>query len=710
MSDAGLQSRYTILHRLAAGGMAEVYVGEMAATSGVRKQVVIKRILPDLAKDRAFVRMFLDEARVAATLQHPNIVQTHDVVEGTDGYFIAMEYLVGADVRSVGRALSRRKERFPVDIAIQILVGVLAGLHYAHQRVDHVGRPLEIVHRDVSPHNTFVTYDGAVKLLDFGVAKAASNVTRNDDGTIKGKVRYLSPEHCLGAPLDRRADLYSAGGMLYEMLTHARVHHGENPYATMRMIVNDPVVHPCRIRPDLPEELGAILMKALEKKRSRRYATALEMQQALESYCSSAGIFLSPIRLGAWLTDLLPPADRPLGAPAPAPAPAAAPLEDTEHAALSRQGKATVVKLKGKIGERFDGPAIGEQLAGVVVFDLEAVTQMTSFGIRGWLEMLRASRATELYFVRCPEAFLNQASMVRKMLGGGRIVSFYLPFVCPSDQREIKLKVNGDTARRLLEQGIVPDATCPADGAHRPRLDDDLALYQAFRDDFVAQPPRDVAKLDEDGEDAGPEVVKEIDEHGVRVRVSRDLDATTPWRRMLDGLEGHVTLDLHGSVAVDAAGVPKLVSGLERVAEDLRSLRVREAPLEVWREIHASPHLRPLATLVSLQVLGSCEEPMCSAFGVERLGVALAPEKRQRKFEMSPCRACHAELSPSPGQLLAVPGFSAAATPAPAPARREAVPAVTNSTAPTPKPAVELVERPEPSGCLPSWFHRSETP
>ncbi|MCA9569340.1 MAG: serine/threonine protein kinase, partial [Myxococcales bacterium] len=173
--------------------------------------------------------------------------------------------------------------------------------------VDHVGRPLEIVHRDVSPHNTFVTYDGAVKLLDFGVAKAASNVTRNDDGTIKGKVRYLSPEHCLGAPLDRRADLYSAGVMLYEMLTHARVHHGENPYATMRMIVNDPVVHPCRIRPDLPEELGAILMKALEKKRSRRYATALEMQQALESYCSSAGIFLSPIRLGAWLTDLLPP-------------------------------------------------------------------------------------------------------------------------------------------------------------------------------------------------------------------------------------------------------------------------------------------------------------------------------------------------------------------------------------------------------------------
>ena len=179
--------------------------------------MVIKRILPQLATKTDFVEMFLDEARIAATLQHPNVVQMYDVGVVDGNYFIAMEYLHGEDVRSLQRTLHRQDKRLPLEHALNIVIGVASGLHYAHEKVGFDGKPLEIVHRDVTPQNVIVTYDGAVKLLDFGIAKASNRFGETRFGTLKGKVPYMSPEQCRGEPLDRRSDIFSLGIMLYEL-------------------------------------------------------------------------------------------------------------------------------------------------------------------------------------------------------------------------------------------------------------------------------------------------------------------------------------------------------------------------------------------------------------------------------------------------------------------------------------------------------------
>ena len=195
--------------------MAEIFLARIRKMTGFQKMVVIKRILPQLAQNTEFVEMFLDEARIAATLEHPSIVQTYDVGVLDENFFIAMEYLHGEDVRSVMRMLRNRNLKLPIEVALHIVISACAGLHYAHEKVGFDGHPLEIVHRDVSPQNIIVTYEGGVKLLDFGIAKASNRLRETRFGTLKGKVPYMSPEQCRGEPLDRRSDIFSLGIMLY---------------------------------------------------------------------------------------------------------------------------------------------------------------------------------------------------------------------------------------------------------------------------------------------------------------------------------------------------------------------------------------------------------------------------------------------------------------------------------------------------------------
>jgi eukaryotic-like serine/threonine-protein kinase len=284
--------RYLVLKHLASGGMADVLLGRSDGIEGFERHVVLKRIRPEYARDSRFIRMFLDEARVAATLHHQHIVQVHDIGEAAGEYFIAMEYLHGEDVRSMLSAASKRRAHTPLGIAIAIVSAAAAGLHYAHERTGSDLRPLGIVHRDVSPSNILVGYDGAIKVVDFGIAKAAMRED-TQSGSLKGKISYMSPEQCKGATVDRRSDVYALGVVLYELATTVRLFKGENSYLVMEQIVRGKTAPPTVRRPDLPEELSDIIMRALAPDPAQRYATADHLRVALDELAASTGLTAS---------------------------------------------------------------------------------------------------------------------------------------------------------------------------------------------------------------------------------------------------------------------------------------------------------------------------------------------------------------------------------------------------------------------------------
>jgi serine/threonine protein kinase len=289
--------KYEILKRLATGGMAEIFLARVSGLPGFHKMVVIKRILPQLATKSDFIEMFLDEARIAATLQHPNVVQMYDVGVVDGNYFIAMEYLHGEDVRSLMKQIRHNGEKLPLEHALNIIIGIASGLHYAHEKVGFDGKPLHIVHRDVTPQNLIVTYEGGVKLLDFGIAKASNRFGETRFGTLKGKVPYMSPEQCRGEPLDRRSDVFSLGIMLYELTLGKRLYKGASDFEILKQIVEGTIVTPHELDPAYNPALERIVMRALEKDREQRYQTAREMQLDLETLVREARLYVSPIAL-----------------------------------------------------------------------------------------------------------------------------------------------------------------------------------------------------------------------------------------------------------------------------------------------------------------------------------------------------------------------------------------------------------------------------
>ena len=294
---------YELIERIACGGMAEIYLArELEGDGPAADNLVVKRILPNFAADRDLVVMFLDEQRVASTLIHPNIVRTYDVGDVDGEYFISMEYLDGKDVRSIAQLLRERKERLPLGLALSIVTQAAAGLHYAHEKRGMDLLPLNIVHRDVSPHNLLVTFDGVVKLLDFGVVQAANIQHNTKVGTIKGKVPYMSPEQCKGLDLDRRSDVFALGIVLYELTTGSRLYGvGNNDMAIMSRIVEEPLQPPSQRIAGYPAELERIVRKALEKKPEARYPDAEALKGDLEAFADSNDINLAPADLAHFM-------------------------------------------------------------------------------------------------------------------------------------------------------------------------------------------------------------------------------------------------------------------------------------------------------------------------------------------------------------------------------------------------------------------------
>lgn len=296
-------NNYAILARLAVGGMAEIFLARGTSTTGVERYCVLKRVLRERANDVHFVRMFLQEARLAAQLQHPNIAQVYDIGKLGESYFFTMEYVHGETVRALlQRARSLRRE-LPIATVMTVIAGAAAGLHHAHERIGPDRRPLGIVHRDVSPSNLMVSFEGAVKVVDFGVAKM-TDVGETRSGTVKGKISYLSPEQCRGTALDRRSDLFALGIVMWEMLTTDRLFKRGSDFENMNAIVNDPVPLPSQLRPNVPRELDAICLRLLEKHPDRRFQTGDELIEALEAAAPHIGAMPSPSGLGRFMREL----------------------------------------------------------------------------------------------------------------------------------------------------------------------------------------------------------------------------------------------------------------------------------------------------------------------------------------------------------------------------------------------------------------------
>lgn len=284
--EANILGKYRLIAELGHGGMAEVYLAVVQGPAGFNKLVVIKQIRPQLATDPEFLSMFLDEARLAARLSHPNVVQTNEVGQEGDRYFIAMEYLEGQPLNRVLHRIGR-DGGLTLSMHLRIIIDMLVGLHHAHELTDFDGTPLNVVHRDVTPHNVFVTYDGQVKVVDFGIAKAMNSSAETRLGVVKGKVAYMAPEQARGERVDRRADIFSAGVMLWEAATGRRLWKGIPDLTVLHRLINGDIPSPRDIDPEVPEGLEKIVMKALALRREDRYSTSVELATALEELLDS---------------------------------------------------------------------------------------------------------------------------------------------------------------------------------------------------------------------------------------------------------------------------------------------------------------------------------------------------------------------------------------------------------------------------------------
>lgn len=361
--------RYQLLKRLARGGMGEVWLARQAGMQGFEKLVVIKRILPHLAEDEEFVNMFLDEGKIAAKLNHSNIVNIFDLGQEGEYFFLAMEYLHGEDVRRIWKQAAKAGTALPPALACRIIADACAGLDFAHKRTDERGEPLNIVHRDISPHNIIVTFDGAVKVIDFGIARARGRLAHTATGALKGRFEYMSPEHAAGYDIDHRSDIFALGVVLWESLSGRRLFKRDSETATLLAVAQCQVPPPSELNADIPPELDAVLMKALAPKREDRFEDAAALRLALENWLVEARQPASSAHLGAFMRSLY--AERlekeaSLGHPV---------IEEVTH---SRTASQAATKIEPRAVTKVEPPPAPRSKAPMIVAGILAVAALTA--------------------------------------------------------------------------------------------------------------------------------------------------------------------------------------------------------------------------------------------------------------------------------------------------------------------------------------------
>jgi serine/threonine protein kinase len=295
--------KYALLERISVGGMAEVFKAKSFGVEGLEKILAIKRILPSMAEDQEFIEMFIDEAKICGQLNHANICQIFELGRVGDDHFIAMEFIWGKDLLQIQNRFRKLRVRIFPEMAAYIVAKLCQGLDYAHRKKDAAGRPLGIIHRDISPQNILVSYEGEVKIIDFGIAKAATRGSRTRAGVLKGKFGYMSPEQVRGLPLDHRSDLFAIGTILYELLISDRLFYGDSDFETLEKVRNVDVAPPSSVRLDVPLTLEKIIMKALARDVDERYQWASEMQDDLETFVASVFPRFATKQLSAWMRE-----------------------------------------------------------------------------------------------------------------------------------------------------------------------------------------------------------------------------------------------------------------------------------------------------------------------------------------------------------------------------------------------------------------------
>ena len=295
--------KYLLLERISVGGMAEVFKAKAFGVEGFEKIIAIKRILPSMAEDADFIQMFIDEAKICSQLNHANVCQVFELGKIQESHFIAMEYIWGKDLLQIQNRFRRLRKNMPLQMAAFIASKVCEGLDYAHRKKDANGKPLNIIHRDVSPQNIIVSYEGEAKVIDFGIAKAASRSSKTQAGVLKGKFGYMSPEQVGAKTLDRRADVFAIGTILYELLTNERLFLGESDFATLEKVRNVAVPPPAQVRQDIPEALNKIIMKALAKEVADRYQWASEMADDLQEFLAQNEPIYNSKQLSSWMRE-----------------------------------------------------------------------------------------------------------------------------------------------------------------------------------------------------------------------------------------------------------------------------------------------------------------------------------------------------------------------------------------------------------------------
>jgi tRNA A-37 threonylcarbamoyl transferase component Bud32 len=310
MSDSGQDrlpsqlGRYRVLRRLAQGGMAEIFLAEATDLPEVRRVAVLKRLLPEYARDEPMRALFLNEARVMASLNHPNVVQVLEVFRTDEELFIAMEHIEGEALATLVGAAQAAGHRLPLEESLQVIAGVLAGLDYVHERKGPDGRPMQLIHRDVTARNVLISYEGAVKLIDFGIARRANAIGVTTAGVVRGTIPYMSPEQARGQLLDRRSDLFSVGILLYELTVGRRLYDGDDNFEVLKRIIEAPVPSPAAASPGYPPLLDEVVGRALQKKPIDRFQSAAEMLSAIENVAAALGLPLSATPLKATMQSL----------------------------------------------------------------------------------------------------------------------------------------------------------------------------------------------------------------------------------------------------------------------------------------------------------------------------------------------------------------------------------------------------------------------
>lgn len=304
MPEKAQTGQYYLLERISQGGMAEIYKGLAYDLAGIKKTVCIKKIMPHIAASREFIDMLIDEAKIAVNLNHGNIAQIYDLGKAGEDYFIVMEYVEGQTLSKIFKKAVRTGQKIPVSLICHIIAEVANGLNYMHRKTDEAGTALNIIHRDISPQNIMVSLSGTVKIIDFGIAKAAVKVGHTESGIVKGKFAYMSPEQAKGDPLDHRSDIFSLGILFHELLTGARLFKGPNNKETLKNVKRAKVTPPSKIDPNLPGTLDPIVLKALEKDRRLRYSFASDLKDEILKFLHAFDPDFRPAQLALFVREL----------------------------------------------------------------------------------------------------------------------------------------------------------------------------------------------------------------------------------------------------------------------------------------------------------------------------------------------------------------------------------------------------------------------